>query len=735
MKRTLKWTSGLLIVGAAGLVIAGGGGMDYAIDWFTVEGGGGDSTGGDIEVSGTIGQPDAGVLIGGSGPNAIEIVGGFWGAPANENDCNSNGVIDFIEIENGMTPDCNANGVPDSCDITNGTSLDVLPMGMPDGVPDECMNVNWIGAGNPATPSTTNWSVTTNWSPMVDPHNTAGSLYFVTIVPTGAAGATINMPNAPPGPFTNRTIQHLTLGAAPGLDTLNIRSSLTAVLGMTIAASGRVAIGPAETAALNGGLVTIAAGGEVRTGSASTGAAVNASLDNSGTVRATLNRDLDITGARFANLAGGVLQADSGARITVSSQTVTQLGNIFGSGGAIVGFSDAVLVNAASATISLVGTTLAADSGLLNEAGGLIFGIGGQIDGDIVNEGDISFQGDLILNGDVTNDGEGVITASGDFNIAGGLLLPAYAINSGELSLEPGPSVGMLEADTISVGGDGLTHTLGLLTADGVTMIDAAGDVFVECTGELALGGMTDLLADGDLVLDGLTAPECQTEGGPTEPVLTINANAFVSIAGNFETSGCASITHTSSEPFVVAGSFLNHSTCATAFMWPGTLEINGTTEGGVRTFEAAGDDRGPTYAGFGQNFDMGTLRIRPDTAVTMLDVFDNVNSSPPPCGEALYVQNLILDAGATLTLSNARVYAGSVTNNGGQVTAIGCGQLVVIGGPNIELVDYANFHGCLAGPLVSATPFCQTFDYDEDANVDLRDFRTLQNAFGGPEP
>ena len=48
---------------------------DYTIDWHTVDGGGHmSSTGGDLELSGTIGQPDAGVMTGGD----LELVGGFW---------------------------------------------------------------------------------------------------------------------------------------------------------------------------------------------------------------------------------------------------------------------------------------------------------------------------------------------------------------------------------------------------------------------------------------------------------------------------------------------------------------------------------------------------------------------------------------------------------------------------------------------------------------------------------
>jgi hypothetical protein len=47
----------------------------YSIDWFTIDGGGGTSTGGVYSVSGTIGQPDAGHMSGGN----FTIDGGFWG--------------------------------------------------------------------------------------------------------------------------------------------------------------------------------------------------------------------------------------------------------------------------------------------------------------------------------------------------------------------------------------------------------------------------------------------------------------------------------------------------------------------------------------------------------------------------------------------------------------------------------------------------------------------------------
>jgi hypothetical protein len=52
--------------------------QNFSIDWFTIDGGGGTSTGGVYSVSGAIGQPDAGTMSGGS----YSLAGGFWGITA-----------------------------------------------------------------------------------------------------------------------------------------------------------------------------------------------------------------------------------------------------------------------------------------------------------------------------------------------------------------------------------------------------------------------------------------------------------------------------------------------------------------------------------------------------------------------------------------------------------------------------------------------------------------------------
>lgn len=79
----------------------------------TVDGGGGmRSTGGSFELSGTIGQPDAGSMSGG----VFELTGGFW-FPLTPTDCNEDGaanLIDHAAFGSCMTGP--AGDVPAGCD-------------------------------------------------------------------------------------------------------------------------------------------------------------------------------------------------------------------------------------------------------------------------------------------------------------------------------------------------------------------------------------------------------------------------------------------------------------------------------------------------------------------------------------------------------------------------------------------------------------------------------------------
>ena len=95
-------------------VSAYAGAQEYELSRQTIDGGGEMfSTGGNFELSGTIGQPDAATMTGGE----FELNGGFWFALAPD-DCNNDGAVNLMDYsdfepclsgpEGGLPmPDCN----------------------------------------------------------------------------------------------------------------------------------------------------------------------------------------------------------------------------------------------------------------------------------------------------------------------------------------------------------------------------------------------------------------------------------------------------------------------------------------------------------------------------------------------------------------------------------------------------------------------------------------------------
>jgi hypothetical protein len=73
---------------------------DFTIGWWTVDGGGEMfTTGGDFELSGTVGQPDANTIVMTGGD--FELTGGFWFGCV-PGDCDCDGDVDlhnFVEFQ------------------------------------------------------------------------------------------------------------------------------------------------------------------------------------------------------------------------------------------------------------------------------------------------------------------------------------------------------------------------------------------------------------------------------------------------------------------------------------------------------------------------------------------------------------------------------------------------------------------------------------------------------------
>lgn len=66
----------IVMLAATSVSAAPEGEPGYSIDWYTIDGGGGTSTGGVFALTGTIGQFDA--HPGGAADGAFTLSGGFW---------------------------------------------------------------------------------------------------------------------------------------------------------------------------------------------------------------------------------------------------------------------------------------------------------------------------------------------------------------------------------------------------------------------------------------------------------------------------------------------------------------------------------------------------------------------------------------------------------------------------------------------------------------------------------
>jgi hypothetical protein len=114
--------------------------QSFDLDWDTIDGGGAMwTTGGSFELSGTIGQPDAGVVMTGGG---FELTGGFWpgaaaGAAVLTGDLNCDGLVNSFDIDPFVLaltspaayalayPECNIMAADVNCDgLINAFDID-----------------------------------------------------------------------------------------------------------------------------------------------------------------------------------------------------------------------------------------------------------------------------------------------------------------------------------------------------------------------------------------------------------------------------------------------------------------------------------------------------------------------------------------------------------------------------------------------------------------------------------
>ncbi len=121
----------ILFITVAALVFSGASVVQaYEVSWWTINGGGGDMSGGTYTLSGTVGQFDAG---GPHGSLLYDVTGGYWTAPSGcfvDMEDWANFAAEWLIVGGNPAADLNGDNQVDMDDliILTGVWLDICPL-------------------------------------------------------------------------------------------------------------------------------------------------------------------------------------------------------------------------------------------------------------------------------------------------------------------------------------------------------------------------------------------------------------------------------------------------------------------------------------------------------------------------------------------------------------------------------------------------------------------------------
>ena len=116
-------------------------------------------------------------------------------------------------------------------------------------------------------------------------------------------------------------------------------------------------------------------------------------------------------------------------------------------------------------------------------------------------------------------------------------------------------------------------------------------------------------------------------------------------------------------------------------------------------------------------HYPIGTLRIGPTaTTVDLVDNHGNDGLGQGSC-EAIYVDHLIIETGATLNTNTCNVYYATLTNSGSVDQP---DNLIRICNADaiLDLVDFSDLNAFLLGPDGGLGTGCECFDFDTIATT-----------------
>jgi RHS repeat-associated protein len=267
------------------------------------------------------------------------------------------------------------------------------------------------------------------------------------------------------------------------------------------------------------------------------------------------------------------------------------------------------------------------------------------------------------LGGDGTLGGSGTLTVTGTFTWTGGFMIGAGTTAiaaTGILSLTGDYPKSLSQRTLTNAGLATWAGAGGIGMGNGATLINQAGATF-DAQGD---AGLFPRFAGASAFINAGTFKK--SSGAGTTQVLNVTfsnsgsvevRSGTVSFAdGSLELDGSARLAVQPGVSVTVGGNLIGNTRNRDQFDALGPVLLNGMGMAATpQLLEVMSQDLGNVPAGFNRNFAYGTLALGNNTYVRLVD---QARNSPGTAPEALYVNSLIVPAGATLDLNLYHVYA-----------------------------------------------------------------------------
>ncbi|HVX11301.1 MAG TPA: MBG domain-containing protein [Pirellulales bacterium] len=263
-----------------------------------------------------------------------------------------------------------------------------------------------------------------------------------------------------------------------------------------------------------------------------------------------------------------------------------------------------------------------------------------------------------------------------------------------------------------------------------VNLDGANGPMTLTVAPGTTLHGTGQIVDDhGDELLDNQGTIEADVPGGTlaVSPAGLTNEGTLAAVNGGtlsvpgVSFDGASSLNSSANSTVIVTGNLLGTVTNPSLFTPVGTtlLDEPDTSSVAPELLEAMSQDLGAVAAGFINNFAYGTLAVAPNGYVRLVDRSVNSGGGHP---EAVYANEVVVPAGATLDLNGLHLYTGTADIAGTVIN----GSIDVLSAP---VIVWNNPRDITYGALLGATQLDAVANVPGSFSYTLADGSTPANG------